>query len=247
MSFAQKFRSRIRQAGAYVSDMIWPEKSLCLCCKKILRPSDILTGTDSEDMAICKECREELDRLVLIKEDRVTKTLFADALSVFVYDGPARDLVLGLKHGTVASAVAPLVRYAAEMLKKEAELPPDTVVTWVTMPDDRKTERCIDHGRILAEGIAKELGLPCRQLLVRSRGGHTQQGLNAEQRKKNVTGRFSAVKEEMPRSVLLVDDVLTTGSTLEECAKVLRAAGVKDAHAVTICKTRACGARPSRP
>lgn len=226
------------KARTVLAETVWPEQSLCVCCRKVLRPFDIAIQPDLPDTALCLDCRETLDKELLEKENTVTKLLFTNVLSVFAYDGKARDLVLALKHGTVSAAAEPLVYYAADLAKRELKLPPETVVTWVTMPASRRRERCIDHGKALAEGIAKELGLPCRQLLIRSEGGHTQQGLNAEERKKNVSGRFTTVEGKMPESVLLVDDVLTTGSTMDECGKMLRKAGVEQITAVTVCAVR---------
>lgn len=215
-------------------DTVFPEQVLCLCCRKIIRPFDIAIQPDFPDGALCLHCREALEKELLNEDHQSTRLLFTDVRSVFSYSGPVRDLILGLKHGTVSSAARPLVFYAADMIRKEMTLPAGTVVTWVTMPADRKRERCIDHGKILAENLAAELELPCRQLLIRKTGGHTQQGLNAEERKKNVVGCFSVISEEIPKSVLLVDDVLTTGSTIDECGKMLRAAGVRELRALTI-------------
>lgn len=227
-------RSKWKRRCDILLDTVFPEQVLCLCCKKVIRPFDISIQPDLPDGVLCLHCREELEKELLGKEHQSTRLLFTDVCSVFGYGGPVQDLILELKHGTISSAAKPLVSYAADTIRKEMTLPADTVITWVTMPADRKRERCIDHGKILAENLAKELGLPCRQLLIRKKGGHTQQGLNAEERKKNVVGRFNIVSEELPMSVLIVDDVLTTGSTIDECGKILRAAGVRELRAITI-------------
>lgn len=228
-------------------DTVFPEQVLCLCCKKVIRPLDVAIQPDLPDSSLCLHCREALEKELLVKEQQRTRLLFTDVWSVFGYAGPVRDLILGLKHGTVSAAGKPLIFYAADVVRKEMSLPADTIVTWVTMPADRKRERCIDHGKILAEGLAKELGLSCRQLLIRKKGGHTQQGLNAEERKKNVIGLFSDTDGEIPGSVLLVDDVLTTGSTVEECGKTLRLAGVRDLAAVTIAAASKRSTSTSQP
>lgn len=234
-SLSQLLFTKAKLGRELLLDTVWPEQSLCLCCKKVLRPFDLALQPDQPDTVLCLDCREALERRLFGKDGQITRTLFTDVLSAFRYSGPVRDLVLGLKHGTVSAAAGPLILYTADLAQRKLRLPPDTVVTWVTMPAGRRRERCIDHGRVLAEGIAMELGLPCRQLLLRRNGGHTQQGLNAEERSKNVTGLFSVISGELPGSVLLVDDVLTTGSTLGECAKVLRTAGIRDISALTVC------------
>ena len=242
-----RLRSKWKHGRDILLDTVFPEQVLCLCCKKVIRPLDVAIQPDLPDGSLCLHCREALEKELLAREQQRSPLLFTDVWSVFGYAGPVRDLILGLKHGTVSAAAKPLISYAADMVRKEITLPADTVVTWVTMPADRKKERCIDHGRVLAEGLAKELGLSCRQLLIRKKGGHTQQGLNAEERKKNVVGLFSVMDGEIPGSVLLVDDVLTTGSTVEECGKTLRAAGVRDLAAVTIAAASKRSTSTSQP
>lgn len=114
----------------------------------------------------------------------------------------------------------------------DMQLPPDTVLTWVTMPAGRLRERGIDHGRLLCEELSQRTGLRVRRLLCRSRGGHTQRGLTKEQRQRNLAGRFSC-DVEIDTPVLLIDDVLTTGATVQTCMEVLRSSGARDVYALT--------------
>ena len=219
----------------WVKDTVWPEQALCLCCHRVLRKVDRILQPETAEPLVCAECLDELEDEKLV-DDFTTVGLFLQSVSAFPYGGHARHLVIDLKYNTQAAAAEVMIPYLAEAAKKIRKLPPDTVITWVTMPPNRKLERCIDHGRLLAEGTAKALGLECRQLLIRKNGGHPQQGLSERDRKTNVKGRFSVCEGELPASVLLVDDVLTTGSTLEECAKVLREAGVREVRGLTVCK-----------
>lgn len=226
-----------REVLEWVRDVVWPEQALCLCCHKVLRRVDEVLQPDASDPLLCIECLEALQKEASA-ESLTTAGLFLETVSVFPYSGNARELVLSLKHGTVSAAAKVLVPFLAERVKEIRRLSPGTVITWVTMPPDRKRERCIDHGRLLAQGAADALGMECRPLLDRKSGGHTQQGLSAEARKQNVKGRFTVCDGPLPASVLLVDDVLTTGSTLEECAKVLRVAGVREVRGLTVCKAQ---------
>ena len=140
-------------------------------------------------------------------------------------------LIHRLKYQAVADCALPLARGMADMAQT-MNLPPDTVVTWVTMPQRRLRERGIDHGRALAEETARQLGLPCRRLLTRRGEGHTQHGLNREARLKNLTGAF-ACGETLTRPVLLVDDVMTTSATARSCAASLKAAGAPEVVVIT--------------
>ena len=129
-------------------------------------------------------------------------------------------------------------------MPKDFNFPPDTVVTWVTMPENRRRERMIDHGHLLAEAAARQLGFPCRQLLIRRETRQKNQAsLGRDARQENLKNAFLPL-EKITFPVLLVDDVLTTGTTARRCAEALRAGG---AGTVTVLAfTRALGHAPSR-
>jgi len=86
---------------------------------------------------------------------------------------------------------------------------------------------------ILASCIAKELGLPCRDLL-RSRRGVRQATLPRRARQANISGRYLARNVLLPQRILLVDDVITTGATASECAGVLRAGGAGEVFLLAV-------------
>ncbi len=96
-----------------------------------------------------------------------------------------------------------------------------------------------DQARLIAAGVAEGLGTKAVTLLKRSKFNRNDQKLlDAAQRRKNVKNTFFATdKAPLYRRVLLVDDVTTTGSTIEECASVLRAAGVNQVITATLART----------
>jgi len=154
--------------------------------------------------------------------------------SAYWYADVAKDLVTSLKFDEMedaASALTPAMVEAAQ----DMQLPPGTIVTWVTMPHRRLLERGIDHGRCLASAVAQELGLPLQQLLKRARRVPTQRGLPLEERKQNLIGAFTCTSP-VNRPVLLVDDVLTTGATTVTCANVLLEAGAPAVYVITATK-----------
>jgi ComF family protein len=91
---------------------------------------------------------------------------------------------------------------------------------------DRLRERGYNQVMELARPFAEALGVPIREILTRRRATAAQSDLDAAARRRNVRGAFDAVGEELPSHVALVDDVMTTGTTVRECARVLRRAGV---------------------
>ena len=94
------------------------------------------------------------------------------------------------------------------------------------------------NGRLLAEETAKKLRFLCRQLLIRQdERAHTQEGLNREKRIMNLANAF-VPRQRVTFPVLLIDDVLTTGTTAGRCIRALRDAGARDITVLTFTHTR---------
>ncbi len=181
--------------------VVYPERVVCVAC-----------GRPSRGELLCTACAEELDTLRLD-----SPRLHA----AYRYAGVAKKLVHRLKFDNVTAAATVLARGMA-LDAVQMHLPPDTVVTWVTMPDKRRRMRGIDHGQVLARAVALRLGLECRRLLIRSEKHslRTQRGASRAKRLQNLQGLFAA-EGNLPRHVLLVDDVTTTGATLQTCTQCL--------------------------
>lgn len=203
-----------------LEDVFWPRGLKCQCCDEL-----------SEGKLLCPDCEKALMAMRLSPfeagEDQVR--------SVYRYDGVARKLVLLLKQEGVADAASVLAEKMAETLRTMA-LPPDTVLTWVTMPELRRRKRWIDHGRRLCEEVALRTGLPVRQLLRRKGNLHTQRGLSRAARLRNLSGTILC-NERVTTPVVVIDDVLTTGATIAACAEALMGAGAPCVYAVTATKT----------
>lgn len=202
-----------------LTDILWPRGMKCLCCDEL-----------SEGALLCPACSQALEGMLLPPH----KGYFGTVRSVYRYDGVAKQLVLLLKLNCTADAAEVLAQEMAKAVRDMA-LPPDTVLTWVTMPKRRFDQRGIDHGRLLCQAVARQMNLPARQLLIRKGRIHTQRGLNRALRLKNLTGTFLCTGPiDVP--VLLVDDVLTTGATVSACAEALTSAGAPKVYAITATK-----------
>lgn len=194
---------------------LYPERVVCVAC-----------GRPSQGDLLCTKCEDELKQLRL---DGTREH------ASYRFEGVARQLVHRLKYDNVTAAATILARTVALDAAKLG-LSPDTVVTWVTMPEKRRRIRGIDHGQVLARAVGLRLGYPVKRLLIRS-GKHplrTQMGSDRAARLRNLQGKFSA-EAELPRYVLLVDDVTTTGATMEICSTCLRQGG---AHVVCLTATK---------
>jgi competence protein ComFC len=109
------------------------------------------------------------------------------------------------------------------------------VIVPVPLHPARERERGFNQAMLLAELLAPAITAPLRPALERTRYTTTQTAYDRAERMENLHGAFRLRKNQDVRDlrVLLIDDVLTTGSTLSECARVLRAAGAVSVHAAT--------------
>ena len=115
------------------------------------------------------------------------------------------------------------------------------IITWVPLSRRRLRSRGYDQARLLAEELAGRMGTACAPLLKKRRDNPAQSGTGGpEKRRANVRGVYEAVSGELiqGKRVLIVDDIVTTGSTLFECAATLREAGAASVAAVTVAQTR---------
>jgi ComF family protein len=148
------------------------------------------------------------------------------------YDGAGRDLVTGLKFRNARSVLAWLVRVLASLVRRHGV--DVDVVTWAPTSAHRRRNRGYDQAELLARGVARRLRLPCRRLLTR-RAGAPQTSLPLAQRRRGPT--FVLRTARVPSRVLLVDDVVTSGSTLSSAARTLRAGGATHVVGLAVART----------
>lgn len=139
------------------------------------------------------------------------------------YEGSVRGLIGGLKYRNRRSAVPWLAGEMADLVDGDVDL-----VTWIPSRPSQRGRRGFDQGEVLARRVALCLGAPARALLVR-RGGVPQTGRSAAQRR---VGPDLRPRRTGARHVLLVDDVVTTGASLQRGAIALRSVGVRRIDAV---------------
>ena len=195
---------------------------LCRVCGGML-PS---WRTISVDLQVCPACRR--------------RPGFVDAgRAVGTYEGPLRDIVHGFKYEgrrTIGTRLGLMLRVAGQDLVGDARC---------AIPVPLHAWRRVRRGFNQAADLARVLDVPVVHALWRSRATRPQTGLTASARRRNVRGAFrmspllrrrtidSYIADQV---VILVDDVWTTGATLDECARVLKEAGAREVRALTVAR-----------
>jgi competence protein ComFC len=161
--------------------------------------------------------------------------------AAYAYEGVARELVARVKYRNVRAVVPWL---ASNMCDALVATMPDvggiTVVTWAPTTPQRRRDRGFDPAELLARPVARRLGLPCGALLRRLPGS-PQTGLAAAARQAGPRlepmRTRTAARRTFEATVLVVDDVTTTGATLTASAVVLRSCGARGVVALTAART----------
>jgi len=158
------------------------------------------------------------------------------ARSAAIFEGALREALHAFKFSGKRALARPLGDLAAEHCVATLSEQIEAVVP-VPLARERERERGFNQAELLARRVARRLGVPARpRWLVRVRATRPQSDLAAAERRANVRGAFRAGPGVAGRHVLVVDDVLTTGATLGECARALRAGGARRVGVLTVAR-----------
>ena len=203
-----------------------PESWLCARCLEI-------TGFLVVDR--CWLCATPFDDEILCRICTHFQPAFERILVERPFNGPLRHAIHRFKFESGRSLASTL---ATTMSREIGEMASETAVVPVPLHHNRLTERGYNQSSLLARKLAEEHSLRLAENITeRVRDTKSQMNLPPPERRRNVRGAFATVAGvKMPKSVLLVDDVVTTGSTVDECARVLRAAGVEKVTVAAIAR-----------
>jgi ComF family protein len=225
-----------------VADFIWPPRSL-LSDRIVDRPGTIdadhwgalqfltppwcaacgfpFANSEAED-SLCGACLAE-------------RPTFATARAPLAYDDASRRLVLDLKRSGRRDGLPVFAAWMAEAGQEalaEADLIAPAPLHW-----SRLLSRRFNQAAWLGQALARRTGLPLAVgALTRRRRRQSQHGLSASQRRRNVAGAYVANRPIEGRIVILVDDVFTTGATVEACTRALMRAKVRKVHVLTLAR-----------
>ena len=235
---------------ALALDLLYPPS--CTLCGSPLRHGQALcehcrSGLPRLSAPFCQSCGEmfagRIDGPFACPNCRELSFAFEFARPAMVRDPGTLDLIHRLKYGREIHLADELGRLASEAFA-DPRLAPALAGSWplVPVPLHRKRlrHRYFNQAEEIARALASHTGLPVLKALSRIRPTDSQTRLSRKQRMANLCGAFAITRQgshevaSAPAGVVLIDDVLTTGSTVNECAKTLRHAGFRQVFVVTV-------------
>lgn len=206
--------------------LLYPPK--CVLCGRLL---------EKEETDLCHGCRVDAPDCPVSR----TKLSFLDSwTAVWFYEDNVRRSLIRYKFRNARSYAGCYGRLLA--MKLQREYPGEfELITWVPISPLRRFFRGYDQVQLLAEAVAGELGMEPVSLLKKIRHNRPQSSISGEaQRRANVLGVYRVIAPETVRNrkILLLDDIITTGATAGECARVLLTAGAEEVHCGAVAAVR---------
>lgn len=238
--------SLARELGRGLLQLLYP--GICGLCGRALEPDDhhfcnacrIALTTDPH--AACPRCAASVGPFVSLEDGcthcRDSRFHFESAIRLGPYEGLLRETVLRLKQSHSEGLTENIGRLWGEHAEQRLRSLGVDVIVPVPLHWWRRWTRGYNQSEVLADALAERLGLPCqRSALRRSRATPLQTRQTPTGRWENMRGAFQAASSLAEKVVLLVDDVLTTGSTCSEAARALRTAGARRIHVAVLAKS----------
>lgn len=209
----------------YLFDWIYPVK--CPFCGKL---------TGRYDVFVCSDCVKTLP----YAKDTASEQKFPHielCVSPLYYEGDVRESIHRYKFGGKCAYGRVYSDFIGKAIDEKG-ISCD-YITWVPLSKSRYRKRGYNQSKVIADYLARRNGFNKKPLIKKIRNNPAQSGTGGrEARKANVTGVYEAVNTDIIRgkTILIIDDVVTTGATLSECSKVLKSAGAAKIYAATLAR-----------
>jgi competence protein ComFC len=212
-------------------NLIFPPK--CIFCGRILNVTC--------ELEICKECFERIPFTGSCEIETVYGSCYDRIICLCDYSGIIKDVLVGFKFHSKPGCGKTLGTLLADKVAGLAAASKFDLLTCVPLHPKRLRERGYNQSEILCRELGKSTGMPVNtHIIKRIRNTEAQSLLAGKQRYSNVKDAFLVVDAGpvIGKSVLLVDDIMTTGNTLNECARILKDAGAASVTAAVIASGR---------
>ncbi|WP_293978733.1 ComF family protein [uncultured Clostridium sp.] len=201
-----------------ILEIIYPRESYCIICKE-----DDISG-------LCSKCRRSIIRI----RDSNTKIE-----SYGYYGGVLKELILKFKYYSNFTAGDILAEFLEEYIADNFDYK-DFIITYIPLSKSCKRKRGFNQCQYLAERISDDLEIPIKEVLIKKRENKEQKKLKYNERHENIKGVFE-LKDNFNvtgLNLILIDDVTTSGATMEEGCRILKKYGAKQIKLLTLAKSQ---------
>lgn len=206
--------------------MIYP--NVCGICEKICKDN------------LCKRCEINLKQLSNIQVEYHKNSYFHKHISIFPYRGIIKEKLIQYKFYDKIYIAKTISNFIIKNEKICRILKNYDIIIPVPIHYNRKLKRGYNQSTLIAKEIAKKLDYlqVIENVLYKKKNNQPQSKKNKVERKTNVIGAYQAknIEKIFNKKIILLDDIYTTGNTVNECAKVLKEAGIKQIDVLTVAK-----------
>lgn len=206
--------------------LLFPTK--CILCREIL---------SREELDLCHTCRRKAPQW---NGQRDKLRFIQEYTAVWYYESDVRQSLIRYKFRNARHYCESYGRMVA--MRVNQDLPEQIdLVTWIPISRRRKWKRGYDQCELLAQAVGRELEIPVQRLLVKKRDNKHQSSLkSAGERRANVLGVYEICNGDWVegRNILLLDDIITTGATASEGARMLQGAGARNVYCAAVAAGR---------
>ena len=212
------FKRIIRKLWEGLIEVVYPRENYCIICK------------EDDCFGICNTCKKSIKIINEVYQDEV--------ISYGYYGGVLKDLILKFKYKNNFTAGDILAEFLEEYITKNFKYK-EYIITYIPLSKKSKKIRGFNQCEYIAKKIARDLSIEVLEVLIKQKETKEQKKLKRDERYENIKDAFKIKKgiEVKNYNIILIDDVTTTGATLQEAYKLLKKFEVKDIKLLTLAKS----------
>lgn len=236
---------KIKDVLSKITNVLFPDNITCFICgedcdkeREVDICSSCMQSLPYNDGKICLRCGNALDDNDSCSNCKFTKHYFVKARAPFIYAGEIRSAIQRLKFNGEKYIAKSLAFYLIDVYK-QLEIDADYIVP-IPASSKRLKQRGYNQAELLARELAESVGVCCSTNLEKSIDTVKQSNVDIKERKANVENVFIVKDRKLFKGkvIVLVDDVFTTGATVDSASKELRKAGAKAVFVITVAHTK---------
>ena len=214
----KKIKRIIRKLWEGLIEVLYPRENYCIICK------------DDDCFGLCNTCRKSIKVINEVYQDEI--------ISYGYYGGVLKDLILKFKYKNNFTAGDILAEFLEEYIIKNFEYK-EYIITYIPLSKKSKKYRGFNQCEYIAKKISRDLSIEVLDILTKQKETKEQKTLKRDERYENIKNAFTIEKglDIKNYKIILIDDVTTTGATLQEAYKLLKKFEVKDIKLLTLAKS----------